>query len=130
MIRKDSKAYSIRWDDEISAVVFRWNEPASGEQFREGATDLLEFIRAEDATKLIVDTSGIPAHQSEDKEWLSERWVPQIVEAGIEYAATVHRDSVIAGMDIENLHTRIDGHDHTVMTSTSLQEARDWIGDK
>lgn len=81
---------------------------------------------------MIVDTSGITAHQDEDEEWLINEWIPKVVDAGVEYAATVHKDSVIAKMDMESFHDQIDDSrpGYTAMITGSMEEAREWIAEK
>lgn len=129
-VAKNTKLYSMEWDDELEAVLFRWNDFAAGERFREGANRLLQYIRSKNATKLIVDTSGITAHRDEDEEWLVQEWIPKIIEAGVKYSATVRQDSAIAKMDMEDFITRIEEHDYVSMMTADMEEAREWIANK
>lgn len=127
---KNTDLYSMEMDRELNAILFRWNKFASGQEFREGANKLLEYIRSKNVSKLIVDTSGITAHQDEDEEWLINEWIPKIIDAGIQYSVTVRQDSVIAKMDMENFITRLEDHDYVTMTTASMEEAREWIAEK
>lgn len=122
----------MEMDRQLDAVLFRWNKFAAGEEFRRGANKLLEFIRRKDASKMIVDTSGITAHQEADQEWLVNTWIPKIIDAGIEYNAQVHKDSVIAKMDMEGFQEQVDDShpDYTSMVTDSVEEAREWIAEK
>jgi hypothetical protein len=113
-VHRDAEKYTIWWESELNAVAHRWDEFASGEQFRDGCEELLDVIRERDASKLLVDTSGIRAHDDEDQAWLQEDWVPRIIEEGIDTSAMVHPDSVIAEMDMEAF----------------MDEAREWLAEQ
>lgn len=119
--------YSLEWDEEIEAVVFTWNEFASGQRFRKGANELLEFIRSKNASKLIVDASGIKVHDNEDQRWLAEEWLPKIIDAGIEYTATVYEDTPLAEMEMKSLRPHLEGHPITAIVTVDKDEAREWI---
>lgn len=126
-VPKNTELYSMEWDPTINAVLFKWNEFSTGEEFRKGANRLLEFIRSKQASKLIVDTREITAHNDEDEEWLKEEWVPKTIEAGVEYAATVRQDSAIAKMDMDNFITELEELNYTAMVTADMEEAREWI---
>lgn len=122
--------YTLEWDEEIETVVFTWNEFVAGQQLREGAGDLLELIRSKDASKMIVDASNIEVHDKRDQQWLTEEWLPMIAEAGIEYTATVRKDSPLAEMEMNNLRTRLQEHPITSKIAVDKAEARRWIADQ
>lgn len=128
--RQETDLYTMEYDEEIDAVVFTWEEFSTGERFRSGADDLLEFIREQDARKLIVHTAGIKAHNDDDERWLQEEWIPRMVEAGIEYSANVHRESVISEMDMEEFVQEIEDMGFTTMMTDDITEAREWIAEK
>ena len=107
--------------------MFYWKAFSTGERFRDGANDLLEFIKEQDARKLIVNTRGIKAHNDEETEWLAEEWVPKIIDAGIESSVTVHRDSVVSEMDMEDFYEKMDDFDYESTMTDDMDEAREWI---
>jgi len=125
--RIETALYTMEYDAEIDAVVFTWEEFASGNQFRDGANDLLEFIREQNAEKLLVNMRGIKAHDEEDQEWLTEEWVPKIIDAGIEYSVNVHRDSVVSEMDTENLYRDLEDLEYESLMTDDVEEAREWL---
>ena len=129
-VHEDTDLYTIEYDPELDAIIHTWNEFAEGERFRSGANDLLAFIRQRDTSNLIVDTSGIRAHNEADKEWLETEWVPQIIDAGIRHAATVHKDSVISEMEMEEFVRELDELPYTAMMTADMSEAREWIAEQ
>ncbi|PSP80487.1 hypothetical protein BRC81_02005 [Halobacteriales archaeon QS_1_68_20] len=67
-MENETELYTVEWDDDLDAVLFTWEEFASGERFREGANDLLECFQDRDSSKMLVDTSGIRGHREEDTQ--------------------------------------------------------------
>ncbi|WEL20506.1 hypothetical protein [Halorhabdus sp. BNX81] len=128
--RRETDLYTVVYDDDIDAVVFYWDEYSTGERFKSGAMDLLEYIKEHDARKLIVNTRGIKAHNEEETEWLQEEWMPKIFEAGIEHSVTVHRDSVISEMDMEEFYEGMEDVDDESAMTDDMDEAREWIAEK
>ena len=129
-IETETDIYTIEWDDEIDTVVFTWTDFATGDRFKEGANALLEAFERSDSSKVINDTSGIQAHNEEDKAWLQEEWVPKIIDAGMEYNAIVHQESVISEMDIEEFSEGVEDLPYEVHVTSSLDDAREWMAGK
>ncbi|WP_136688440.1 hypothetical protein [Halorhabdus amylolytica] len=126
-ILRDETAYTIEYDDEIDAVVHTWNMFSSGEKFREGANELLNIFEERDVSKLIVDTREVKAHDDEDKQWLQAEWIPNMIEAGMEYSVNVHRSSVIAEMDIQETVDPIEDAPFENLITDDMAEAREWL---
>jgi hypothetical protein len=129
-VHTDHENYTIEIDDAIGTIVFTWDQFVTGQEFRDGANDLLEVIRREDKHKLIVDTSGIKAHDDADKEWLQEEWIPKTIEAGIEYSVSVPGESVISEMEMEEFVDQAQDLPYTYVLVGDMQEAREWIAEQ
>jgi len=126
-VLRDETRYTIGYDDEVGAVTHRWDEFASGEEFREGCEALLDVIHERNASKLLVDTAGIRAHDDEDQAWLQEDWVPRMIEEGVDASAMVHPDSVIAEMDMEAFMEEIEDLPYDALLTADMDEAREWL---
>jgi hypothetical protein len=129
-VTADTENYTIEVDDEIGAIIHTWDQFASGEDFRAGANRLLEVVERENKSKLLVDSSGIKAHDEADKEWLQEEWIPKVIDAGIEYSASVTADSVIAEMDMEEFVDQASELPYTYVLASDMAEAREWIAEQ
>lgn len=129
-VRVDADTYTIEVDEEIPAIVFRWDEFTSGQAFRDGSNELLEFIRDHDYHKMIIDTSNIKAHDEEDKRWLQETWIPKLIEAGIEYNVSVHADSVISETEMETFVDQAQDLPFTYVLADAVDEAREWLAEQ
>ena len=127
---KDAPNYTIEWDSDIDAILHKWTGFTAGDQFREGANDLLEVIESKNTSKLLVDTSNIKAHNDGDKQWLQEEWVPKMLEAGIEHSAQVHSDSAISKMEMEGLMDAMDDIPYDAYITSSLEEGREWLAEQ
>lgn len=129
-VLRDEPAYTIEYDDEIDAVVHTWEEFTSGQEFRDGCEALLECAKQRDASKMLVDTRAIEAHDDDDQAWMQREWTPRVSRAGVDYSATVRSDSVIAEMDLENLMDDFDQDDHGVKVTADMDEARRWLAEQ
>lgn len=125
-----SHLYSIRWDAEIGAVQFRWHEFASGQKFRAGAWALLEYFRDAEASKLLVDARNITAHDNPDQRWLVNDWMPKMIDAGLEYSVTVHRDDAFAQAEMQGLLLQLDSYDVSSTVTADMNDARAWLAEK
>jgi hypothetical protein len=129
-VDKETANYRIEYDGDDDVVMFTWKEFVTGDDFRAGSNTLLEYFEDKDTSKLIVDTSGIEAHDEEDQQWLQEEWTPKMIEAGLEYDAVVHPDSVIAAMDADEIMSAMEELPYEALWTADMSEAREWIADK
>jgi len=126
----DEDKHTVEADDDIDALIHTWSGFSSGEEFRETCNDLLDVIRERDENKLIVDTSGIKAHDEADKQWLQEEWIPKEIEAGIEYSVSVTADSVISQTEMEEFVDQTSDLPLTYVLAGDMDEAREWIANQ
>lgn len=89
----------IFWDDVIEAVVIRWNSFAQNEDFRVPLEKMIELAVIKKAKKALSDNSHILL-SAEDAKWLSEDWLPRLLNAGIQYTATVAPDKTITNISV------------------------------
>lgn len=129
-VRGEGQGYRIEWHDDVGAVVHYWTDFVTGQDFRDGSNELLEVLRSADTSKMIVDTSGIQAHDEEDKEWLTSVWIHKVSDAGIDNSVVVHPDSVISEMEMEDFAQELDDVGLTQYNTSSLEEAKSWLADK
>ncbi|WP_275882813.1 hypothetical protein [Halorhabdus sp. BNX81] len=122
--------YRIEYDDDLDALIHTWTMFSNGEQFREGANALYEALKEYDVSKEIIDTREVKAHDEEDKQWLQEEWIPKMVDAGMEYSANVHRESVIAEMDMQETVDPLSDLPFENMMTDDMAEAREWIAEQ
>lgn len=126
----DTDDYTIEVDEDLDTIVHTWKQFTAGERFRAGCHDLLDLIRQEDKSKLLVDVSNVRAHRDEDKQWLQEEWIPMTIDAGIEYSVTVTTDSAISKMEIERFVDQAQDLPFTYVMATDMAEARQWLADQ
>jgi len=127
---EDTANYTIEYDSEIDALVHTWDQFTAGQEFRDGCMALLDVIESRGANKLIIDTSGIQAHDDEDLQWLEEEWIPMEIEAGIEYSVSVHSDSIISEMEMEEFVDQTSDLPFTYVMASDRAEAREWIAEQ
>lgn len=123
---------TIEWDDEIGVPVFTWNDYVAGETFRENARRWEAFIEERGADMYIVNTEGVTAHDDDDKRWLAETWVPDLIDKGVRRGAGVYPDSAIASMEMEEVEEQISSidPDFEFRACASNEEAKEWLADQ
>lgn len=126
----DDDKHTIEADDEIDALIHTWTGFSAGQEFRDRCNELLEVIEARDESKLLIDTSGIKAHDEADKQWLQEEWIPKEIEAGIEYSVSVTTDSVISQTEMEEFVDQTSDLPLTYVMASNRSEAREWIAEQ
>ncbi|MEC0227020.1 hypothetical protein [Paenibacillus alba] len=89
----------IFWDDVIEAAVIRWNSFAQEDEFRVPLNKLIELAVIKKARKVLIDKSHSMV-LTEDANWLSVEWLPKLLNAGIQYTATVSSENTITNVDM------------------------------
>lgn len=129
---EETDVYTIQWDDDVGALVHKWDKYAAGDAFRQGCEALLDVVENRNASKLLIDSREISAVNDDDQQWMFEDWVPRTAEAGIEHTATVYQQSTIAEMNMKRIAETVEEFDdlgESHMTS-DVTEAREWLADQ
>lgn len=103
--------YTAEWEPEISVPVFTWTQFCSGEAFRESARSWEEIINDRNVERYMVNTEAVTAHDDEDKRWLAETWIPDLIDMGVHSGAGVYADSAIASIDTSTIEDNLSGID-------------------
>ncbi len=124
--------HTVEVDDEHGIPVFTYEEYVSGEDLREIAREWADTVLERGAERYVVNTQAISAHDEEDKRWLAETWVPNLVENGVRAAAGVYADSAIAKMDNERIEEQLNAidPDYEYRIFASNDEALSWLADQ
>ncbi|THE66225.1 hypothetical protein D8Y22_02815 [Salinadaptatus halalkaliphilus] len=128
-VYEETKTHTTYWDDELEAVVHKWNNYAKGEQFREGAEAMIECTKEHGGSKILIDHRDMTGVNRDDHEYLLEDWIPRAVDAGAEYHMVVHEQSTIAEMNLDDVVDAGDV-DYTSDMTSDMDEARKWIASK
>ncbi|WP_208288432.1 hypothetical protein [Halobacterium sp. R2-5] len=112
--------------------MFTYEEYVSGDDLREIAREWADTVLERGAERYVVNTQAISAHDEEDKRWLAETWVPNLVENGVRAAAGVYADSAIAKMDNERIEEQLNAidPDYEYRIFASNDEALSWLADQ
>ncbi len=124
--------YTVELDGEHEIPVFTYNTYVSGEDLRGIARRWAEIAEEEGAERYLVDTQEIAAHNDEDKQWLGETWVPNLIDQGIRAGAGVYADSVISKGDMERIEEKLNSIDPAFeyRTFDSHSKAVEWLAEQ
>lgn len=129
---EETDVYTIEWDGELDVPVFTWNEYSAGETFRETARKWEAVMEERSVERYIVNTESVTAHEEEDKRWLAETWIPDLVDNGVRRGAGVYADSAIASMEMEEVEESLSAihPDYEFRVFSSDEEAKAWLKDQ
>lgn len=128
-IAQESQYHAIEWDREIDAVRFTWKEYEAGEAFQTSLTQLHNAIEEAGTDKYLVDTRAITAHDDEDKQWITETWIPRLIDSGVRSGVSVYPESAISEMDMDGIEDSVNAIDDrfTFRAFTDIVAAREWL---
>lgn len=126
---EETDVYTIEWDGKLDVPVFTWNEYSAGETFRETARKWETVMEERGVERYIVNTESVTAHEDEDKRWLAETWIPDLVDNGVRRGAGVYADSAIASMEMEEVEESLSAihPDYEFRVFSSDEEAKAWL---
>ncbi|NGM67569.1 hypothetical protein G6M89_00860 [Natronolimnobius sp. AArcel1] len=129
---EETDQHTIELDAELDIPIFTYNKYVSGEGLREIASQWEDVIESEGADKYVVNTQSITAHDAEDKQWLAETWIPNLIDHGVRYGAGVFGDSALASMDMEEIEGKLNAIDPSFeyRMFASESEALDWLAEQ
>ncbi|MCG1002913.1 MULTISPECIES: hypothetical protein [Halobacterium] len=124
--------HTVAVDDDHGIPVFTYEAHVSGEELRDIAREWADVAFDRGAERYVVNAQAIAAHDDEDKQWLAETWVPNLIENGVHAGAGVYADSAIAKMDNERIEEQLNaidsGFEYRIFSSN--REALSWLADQ
>jgi hypothetical protein len=125
----DTEGYTTRWDDDLGAVVHKWNRYVDGDAFRAGCEAMIELAKQHEDPKILIDHREMKLVDQEDQEYIREDWIPRAVEAGAEYHVVIHQPSTIAEMNLDGV-IDLDGIDYKAKMTADMDGGRQWLQSK
>ncbi|OCT13366.1 hypothetical protein A8709_03695 [Paenibacillus pectinilyticus] len=116
----------IFWDDVIESVVIRWTYLAHEEDFREPLHKLVELAAIKKSKKALFDESH-SLFIAKDTQWLSDEWLPKLLDAGIIYIATVFPENTLTNIDIRNTIEKKGDNELVHREFDNLHSAVNWL---
>lgn len=123
--------YTVEWATSADVPVFTWTQFCSGENFRESLRSWEAVMDDHDVQRYLVNTEAVTAHDDEDKRWLAETWIPDLVEMGVHSGAGVYAGSAIAEMDMGRIEEQMSGIDpnYEFRIFDNESDALDWLAE-
>ena len=125
----ESAHIRIFWDEQIQCVVGEWLSFAKGKDFREPLVKGLELARNMRARRWLADTRKLGVITQDDLEWHEKDLIPQFVQAGVRYVATVVPNDVFAKWSLEALKQSKELKESALIVNTfgTLDDAKAWL---
>lgn len=113
----------IFWDDVIESVVIRWNSFAQEEDFRVPLDKMIELAVLKKAKKALFDSRHTFV-LAKDAKWLSEELLPRLLNAGIQYTATVTPEKTNTNISV----SKACGKDTTKLRHHEFEDIHNAVG--
>ena len=117
----------IGWDRQHKCVHAEFKSFANSSDFREGCTQILELIRARNASALISDNRRLEGVTNLDQLWLRDSWLPMAVEAGIQRIAVVVAPRGLGKVASEAIISKFGKTAFETRMFESLPDALNWV---
>ena len=117
----------IGWDRLHNCVHAEFKSFANSTDFREGCTQILELIRARNASALISDNRRLEGVTNLDQLWLRDSWLPMAVEAGIQRIAVVVAPRGLGKVASEAIISKFGKTAFETRMFESLPDALKWL---
>jgi hypothetical protein len=116
---------SIAFDESIPAITVTWKRYATSTQLRFIHEYLLTLLQWHGASKILGDDTALATIHPDDREWISETWLPRAIACGLKAAvskkpASMHGQFAVAAVQSELKGIAIDAFD-------GMADARQWL---
>jgi hypothetical protein len=125
----DEPFVSIRWDGLHSHVLTEWKGFANSEELRAALLKGIQAIVDNHAAAYVSDARKLRVIVHEDQAWISEKWMPLALQAGLRRLAFVTASSGLGRLTVRDVVNLVDHHGLESRTFSSLQAARQWVAE-
>ena len=127
----DNDFVKVEYDKQTEIISLTWLVTPTSEEIRIGLNAGRDFVKDNNVTKWIGDTTHLGVIADEDLEWINTKWFPTLLQAGIKKMAVILPNNVFGQMNVEDIMGTVD-------TSTGfesryfdgIEDATNWILNK
>jgi hypothetical protein len=125
----DEPYVSVRWDGLHNHVLSEWRGFANSEELRAALLRGIQAIVDNHASAYVSDARKLRVIVHEDQAWISEKWMPLALQAGLKRLAFVTAASGLGRLTVKDVVDLVDHHGLESRTFTSLEAARRWVAE-
>lgn len=122
--------FHLSYAPEVPCVIMAWRGYHTSASFREKNEQVLAFLKAYRAPKLLCDIRHFLLIDSTDQLWLNSSWLPRALAAGLRQCAIVTPLYYFNRVAVQSVVGRIDTQAIQVEYFESAQRARRWLARK
>ena len=122
----DEPYLSIRWRSVPHILYAELKGYATSAEFRGALLKGVQPIREHHVVGYVSDARKAKVFVTEDLQWVSEVWLPQVVKAGLKRMAMVTADQGLGKAIIEEVAKEIDNHGLSMRKFNSVAAATVW----
>lgn len=130
MVYYDSAHLTVKYDEDLDAVVMDWHGFAEGEEYREGLDSGLKLVKKQSAENWLADLREMGTVSQTDQEWSNEDWFPRALQTSLANMAIVQPEDVVADMSVDNIMQEVGDGAFKTHYFDSKSGAKQWLRDQ
>ncbi|MCB2376367.1 hypothetical protein LGH70_02155 [Hymenobacter sp. BT635] len=117
---------SIRYDEASQWLHVEWVGDQDYDSVRSGATKMLEYLEAEQCSKVLNDNTLVTSMWADAAEWGGKEWFPAMRAAGCAYFAWVYSPNVYSRLSTD-LTLQYTAAGIVILTFDDITTAQLWL---
>src|SRR5688500_18950945 len=93
----------VRYDVIMDVIYASWKGAHTEETIQKGYSKLLESVREHSCKGIIDDHSQISGIWAGSAEWVANKWVPEVFQAGVKYIACIFSNHIFSKRSTEKV---------------------------
>ena len=122
-----TQTYNIYFDEEINAVVMKWDGYATSTEFKEGTELMLNTLIQNNCFKVLADIKDMVLIGMEDQQWLDTYFLPRAISFGFKALAIVKPDSYFNKVAVESISYKVDKDKLAITFFDNAAEAKEYL---
>lgn len=124
----DKPYVQLFWNPSIEAVICRWTGFCTYEEITGVALRVMDVVLFERAKKVLYDATDMEVLEEESQLFISGAFTRQMIEAGVEYSATVFPKDIFAKFSVDDIRKSMPTLKKSRnLTFDSTQSALAWL---
>lgn len=122
------KHCKVTYLDDVECVYVQWFDLPLSDVFRKGSDTVIELLKVNGSSKVLVDNSKAKLFSVTDQKWLNEDWLPRSEKAGYKYSATILGETdAFVKFAAQSIANKRDQSKFVSKFFKSSNEAMDWL---
>lgn len=115
---------TVDWS--VPCLVVMWKKYATSLQLRYVHELVLELLQTHRLHKIAGNDQNLPVIAANDRQWITEDWMPRAVKCGLEAAASRVPATLLGKWSVSTVQSKAP-ENLTIRSFDTMQEAKRWL---